>query len=529
MRINLLEALSDNIAIDTGKCTFCGVCVDTCILDNLRLKLSPCRQGCPLGVNVQGYVQETLRGHDDEAREILRETLIFPEILGRICPAPCETACHHAVVDGQAVSARAIKRYLTDGQTADDIPVPEVKEATGKKVAVVGSGPAGLQAAYDAALAGHEVVVYEANQKPGGMLRYGIPEFRLPVEVLDRELTLLEKIGVKFECDKDMDDKSLAGLSKDFDAVILAAGLRRAAKLNVEGEDLDGIIFGLDLLKDAKNGSAPEISGKTVVIGGGNVAVDAAQVALRLGADDVRIICLEGENELPAFPEEVAAAKAEGIQFDHYWGPVRFMSQDGRATGVELQRCLAVFDSEGAFNPKFDACILNSVEADTFIIAIGQRRDDALFAGLDKVDSQTLQTGDSNIFVAGDCITGPSSVVAAMAGGREAAESVNRLLAGEHLKYGRSYQGPVEKEFDIDTSEGSDSPRVHPPRREFKGKGDFGELEGPIDEQAARTEAGRCYSCGSPFGKFRTCWFCLPCEVECPNDALWVQIPYLLR
>ena len=529
MRMNLLEALSDNIEIDFDKCTFCGVCVDTCILDNLRLKLAPCRQGCPLRVNVQGYVQEVLRGHDDRALEILRETLIFPEILGRVCPAPCESQCHHAVIDGRAVAARAIKRYLTDGQTADDIPIPPVQKDTGKKTAIVGSGPAGLQAAHDLRLAGHEVVVYDAAEKPGGMLRWAIPDFRLPVAVLERELTLLEKIGVQFECGRNLENKDLAELGAAHDAVIVAVGCRRAARLGLEGENLDGVIYGLDLLRAAKAGTAGELSGRTIVIGGGNVAVDAAETARRLGAAEVGIICLEDEGELPAFPEEVAAAKAAGIGFEHCWGPVRFVGRDGRVVGVELQRCLQVFDARGVFNPQYDECVLNMAEAETVIIAVGQRKESTLFEDLSEIDPLTRRAGEANIFLAGDCLTGPGSVVEAMAGGREAAESVKRLLAGEHLKYGRSYRGPVETDFDIDTSRGSDSPRVEPPRRAFTGQGDFGELEGPLDEPAARTEAGRCYSCGSPFGKFRTCWFCLPCEVECPNDALWVQIPYLLR
>ena len=529
MRINLLEALSDNISIDYDKCTFCGICVETCVLDNLRLKLAPCRQGCPLGVNVQGYVQEVLRGNDDKAREILRETLIFPEILGRICPAPCESHCHHGVVDGQAVAARAIKRYLTDGQTAADIPIPDPKADTGKKVGIIGAGPAGLQAAHDLRMAGHAVVVYDAADRPGGMLRWAIPEFRLPLEVLERELTLLEKIGVEFVCGTSLDKEKIQELKEKFDAVIMSVGCPRVVRLGVEGEDLEGVVYGLDLLKEAKEGSAREMPGRVVVIGGGNLAVDAAETAKRLGATDVRIICLEEECEMPAFPGEVKLAREEGIGFEHRWGPVRFIERDGHVAGVELQQCLGVFDQQGAFKPRFDACVLNTVEADAVIVAIGQRRDDSLVGIPENVDPLTLRQGESNLFWAGDCLTGPSSVVKAMSGGRQAALSVDRLLAGEHLKYGRSYPGPVEKEFEIDTSRGTDAPRVTPPRRSSAGQGDFGELEKAISGEAARSEAGRCYSCGGPFGKFRTCWFCLPCEVECPNDALWVQIPYLLR
>lgn len=530
MRNNLLEALSDNIVIDKDKCIYCGVCVETCILDNLRMKLAPCSQGCPLDVNVQGYVQEVKRGNKDKAREILQEKLIFPEILGRVCSAPCETHCHRARVGDDAVAARAIKRYLSDGQNIELIPVPEIATSSGKRVAVVGSGPAGLQAAFDLRLAGHEVVVFESGDKPGGMMRWAIPEFRLPGEVLDRELSQLERLGIEFRCGQAVgEDPSLTDLARHYDALIVASGCPQTIDLQIEGEDLAGVYSGMEVLQAGRLESGLDLSGSVVVIGGGNVAVDAAQVALRLGADSATIVSLELEDSLPAFPEEVTNARRAGINFEPAWGPVRFFGDRGLVSGVELQHCTSVFTPSGVFEPQFDSCTLKTIPADTVIVAIGQKRDGTLFKELPEVDPLTLQAGDSNIFLAGDCRTGPSSVVEAMAHGRWAAESVRRFLCGEHLGYGRSYRGPIETEFEIDTSPGSDAPRVRPPHRDFSGSGDFSELERRLEEAAARTEAGRCYSCGQPFGKFRTCWFCLPCEVECPEDALWVEVPYLLR
>ena len=530
MRNNLLEALSDNIVIDPDKCVFCNICVETCILDNLRMKLAPCSRACPLGVNVQGYVQEVKRGNDDKARAILRDKLIFPEILGRICPAPCESECHRGKVGDAAVAARAIKRYLTDGQGIEDRHVPKIACVTGKRIAIVGSGPAGLQAAHDLRLAGHEVVVYECEKELGGMMRWGIPEFRLPGPVLDRELVLLEHIGVQFRCEVKVGaDVTLDSLSRDYGAVIMAAGCSGAARLGIEGENGDGVFYGLDVLKSARKLDGLSFTGSLVVIGGGNVAADAAQVALRLGAAEVTVISLEGAGELPAFPEELANAGAAGIRFEHAWGPVRFITESGKVSGVKLQRCTAVFDVNGTFKPQFDSCTVKTIPADAVIVAIGQRREADLFTEMGEVDPLTLQAGESNFFLAGDCHTGPGSVVEAMASGRRAAESAARFVAGEHLRYGRTYEGPFETEFDIDTSLGSDAPRVALTHKAFAGKGDFTELEGCLNEAAARTEAGRCYSCGRPFGKFRTCWFCLPCEVECPEDALWVEVPYLQR
>jgi NADPH-dependent glutamate synthase beta subunit-like oxidoreductase len=337
-------------------------------------------------------------------------------------------------------------------------------------------------------------------------------------------------MGVEFKCGVNVgQDVTVDNLSKDYDAVVLAVGCGDLAKLGIEGEDLDGIHSGLDVLKAAKNDNGLSLSGSLAVIGGGNVAVDAAQVALRLGADKVTVISLESADNLPAFPEEVKNARLAGIAFEHSWGSVRFLAEEGKVSGVELQRCLAVFDAGGAFRPEFDSSTRKKVAADSVIVAIGQHREESFFRGLGEINELTLQAGESNVFLAGDCYTGPSSAVKAMAGGRRAAESVNRLLANEHLSYGRSYAGPIETEFDIDISLASDADRAEPPRKVFKGKGDFAELEGPLGESTAKTEAGRCYSCGAPFGKFRTCWFCLPCEVECPEDALWVEIPYLLR
>ena len=308
MRMNMLESQADNILIDKDKCTYCGICVERCVLDNLRMKLAPCRQACPLGVNCHGYVQTISRKEEDKAIALLRETLPFPGILGRICSQPCEEKCHRKNIEGEAVAIRSLKRYLSDLEDKTKISLPEMKSETGKKVAVIGSGPAGMMGAYDLCLEGHAVTVFEAESEPGGMLRWAIPEFRLPKEILEMEIDLLVRIGVKFCCGVVIGrDKSLSDIKAEFDAVLIATGCPEHAKLSLEGDDTPGIYYGLPFLMSVRRCQAPRIGKTVVVIGGGNVAVDAAQTSLRLGAKSVTIFALESESELPAFPWAVKA------------------------------------------------------------------------------------------------------------------------------------------------------------------------------------------------------------------------------
>lgn len=534
---NLLQALSDNIVVNKDKCTFCNVCVETCILDNLRMKLAPCSQGCPMKVNVQGYVQEIARGKTDRALHIVREKTPFYKILGRICHHPCESGCHRKKVTGEALSIRSLKRFLAEHAPGVDQAI-EMATTTGKRVAIVGSGPAGMQAAFDLRSNGHGVTVYESESSPGGMMRWAIPEFRLPLNILEEELNALQRMGVKFTCDTTIGrDITLDQLEQDYDAVLVAAGCPKPLTLKIETDVRGDIVTALDFLKQVRSGKTPDIKGVVTVIGGGNAAVDAAMTALRMGASHVNLVSLEQADALPAFEEAIQDARSEGIEFYCGWGLKRVDHQNGRLTAVELHRCLSVFDQNGCFSPSFDPDELRVLESDLIIEAIGQTtdltclqgKDELLDQGVLRIDPLTKQGMTPKIFFAGDFVNGPSSVVDAMAGGRESAVSIDRYLRGEAVAYGRSYRGPFETEFAIDTSTGSNDRRVNQPRHRAEGKNDFQELEPALDAAAAAREAARCYSCGQPFGKFKTCWFCLPCEVECPNQALWVEIPYLLR
>jgi NADPH-dependent glutamate synthase beta subunit-like oxidoreductase len=488
-------------------------------------------------VNCQGYVHLIARGDDRQAMETLREALPFPETLSRICSHPCEDHCHHKQIDGEAVAIRALKRYLVDHAADQALPLPETAPETGYTIAVVGSGPAGMMAAYDLRVKGHAVVIYEADDAPGGMLRWAIPGYKLPTAALERDLAVLHQLGVAFKCGTTLGKAvALDELCRDYDAVIVATGCSRSDRLNRQGEALQDVHMGLPFLRAAREGRPPRIGDRVVVIGGGNVAVDAAQTARRLGAREVTLVCLEAPDQMPAYPSALQSAKAEGVKVTCSWGPIHFTSKDDRLTGIDFQRCVTVFDDCGQFNPSFDSCELKSMQADTAIVAIGQTTDPDMLAqmglGSDliaKIDPLTLQSTNLQVFLAGDLISGPSSVVDAMAAGRRAAESVHRYVRGEHLRYGRLYPGPFETEFDIDTSRGEDVARATIRENNDPTQGLEAELEEPLDPASARQEARRCYACGQPYGKYRTCWFCLPCEVECPQDALYVEIPYLLR
>lgn len=531
MRNTILEALSDNIVIDKNKCVFCGECVNTCILDNLRMKLAPCRQACPLEVNCQGYIQLILRGENGKALEMIEKNLPFLSILGRICSAPCEQVCHHGKTDGQPLAIRALKRYVASTIEKKELPLPTMAPTSGKSCAIVGSGPAGMIAAWDLLIKGHAVTVIDAEIAPGGMLKWAIPSFRLPNDILDKEFTRLKAMGMIFKGRTKLGmDVFLDNLARDYDAVIIATGCTKSKHLGIEGENLPGVFPALPFLKAVRAGNPPGVGKNAVVIGGGDVAVDSAQTVRRLGSENVTIISLEHKDMLPASKEALEMAAAEGIILDPCWGPTRILSKEGKVSGIELQKCISVFDMAGCFSPSFDDCTLKMINADTIIIAIGQEVAPDLFNGsVPDHDSLTLQTELNNVFIAGDVRSGMSTAVNAMASGRQAAESVHRLFIGAHLFYGRRYQGPIEKEFDIDTSRGTAGKRVSVTWKSSTKLDDFNEVEQVLTDDEARMEAGRCYSCGTPFGKFRTCWFCLPCEVECPTDALWVDIPYLLR
>jgi NADPH-dependent glutamate synthase beta subunit-like oxidoreductase len=534
----VIAAPSDvNILIDRDKCFSCGVCVERCILDNLRMYLAPCRVACPIHTNCQGYVRLLAQGKEEEAAKELRAGLAFAGILGRVCPAPCEDHCERRKVDDQPVHIRALKRFLAEAQPSIvHSPAAESQE-TGKRVAIVGSGPAGLMAAYELAARGHGVTVFDAAAEPGGMLRWGIPAFRLPTAEVERSIRMLEQMRIAFQAGRALGKElDVEKLEREWDAVLLATGGGPAAKLDIPGEDLPGMYEGLALLRTVREGHAIALGERLVVIGGGNTAVDVALTCRKLGRE-VSLVCLEARHQMPAFKVEVEEALEESITIRNGWGPRRILRNGTRGLTIELSRCLSVFDEAGRFAPHLDEAVGLSLTAESVVVAIGQRRDscgwptDLRASNGDGVtDPLTMQTRRSKIFAAGDAVTGPRSVIEAMAQGREAAVSIHRLLSGETLRWGRPYwDGICITGFPIDTSSAVARPRAVLPRLPIPARNLRAEVEKTIDRKTAKAEAERCLNCGRPAEVNQTCWYCLPCEIECPADALKVRLPYLIR
>ena len=365
-------------SIDVSKCTGCGTCFKTCGLDVFRLDteqpvLSPCMAKCPAGTDMRAYNYFMQVGKIDQAAAKLRERNPFPAITGRVCPHQCESECSRAKVDG-AVNINAVEQFL------GDLGLPEEQPAIRHtaKVAVVGSGPAGLSCACFMARMGYPVTVFEAAPHPGGMLRYGIPAYRLPDAVVETHVARLEDLGVSFRCNTRIGkggDLTLGDLRRrGYKAFLLAPGTSLSRKLAIEGAELPGVLWGVEFLRAVRSDHAPAFSGHVVVVGGGDVAVDAAISAKRLGAASVSMVSLESESELPAYPHNIADAREEGIDFQCGWGPVR-VEGTGVVSGLTVKACLSVKDASGAFRPSFDETQTRTIPADAVIFAIGQAAD----------------------------------------------------------------------------------------------------------------------------------------------------------
>lgn len=405
-----------------------------------KTDLPPCQEACPVNLETSAYVGLIAEGRFLEALDLIREELPFPGVIGRICHHPCQYACLREEAVDEAVSLCDLKRFVADYEVGKrDIPVPVPGKEKGKKVAIVGGGPSGMACAIELRKAGLSVTIFEASDRLGGMLCWGVPAFRLPRNVLEREVLLVEKAGIEVWCNTRVGrDVSFKEIRDTFDAVYIGCGAEQGAKLGIKNEDAAGIWTGVDFLRIVNESGNVAMGGKVVVVGGGNVAVDAALTASRLGAKEVRMICLEKAKEMPANAEEVEQAREEGVKIHAAWGPKRIIVEDGRVKAVQFKRCKAVFDREGRFKPVYNEKTTKTFDADMVIVAIGQAPEIGFLKGLEgmevtaggwiKADPSTLETSVAGVFAGGDIVTGPGMAINAIADGKKAAVAIELYL-----------------------------------------------------------------------------------------------------
>jgi heterodisulfide reductase subunit A-like polyferredoxin len=538
--------------VDLSKCTSCGECAKVCpiTLSNeydeglstrkaifkqyaqaipgafgiTKKGTAPCKATCPAHVSIQGYIALINEGKYDEALKLFKQDHPFPGICGRVCHHPCEGECTRNDVD-QPLAIRELHRFLADYEKEKgEYYIPEITaEKRDEKVAVVGSGPAGLTAAYYLLQQGYQVTIFEKLSEPGGMMRVGIPEYRLPRDILADEIWVIQQMGADIKCGVTFGkDITLDSLKKDgYSAVFMAIGLHGGRKLGIANEDMEGVLQGVDFLRDAAMGKKVEIGNDVIVVGGGNVAIDVALTAKRLGAENVTLICLEKREEMPAWEHEIEEALEGEIKIVNSFGPKEFfIDKNKRVSGIEFKTCTAVFDENRRFNPQYDDNACQPFFGDTVIVAIGQStnlegiKEQGIAisrpGGLE-ADPVTLQTPIEWVFAGGDAFYGPKSVVDAVSCGKEVAESIHRFINGMDLKEGR------EKKWEFVKPETADEVKqnrikvrcLDPKARECN----FLEVSYGYNENEAKAEADRCLKCG-------ICSECYQCVEACLAGAI---------
>jgi formate dehydrogenase (NADP+) beta subunit len=542
----------------------------------------PCMQACPVRTQAGRYVTLIAQGRYEEAYRYARVPNPFASICGRVCGHPCEPACRRGQFDAP-ISIRALKRFLTERygpESRNPINVfsekPKVKYA--EKVAIIGSGPAGLSAAHDLALLGYPATVFEAAPVPGGMLHLGIPEYRLPRDVLQAQIREILDLGPELHLNARLGrDFSLADLRKQgYKAVLLAFGLHRSRDLNIPGHDLDGVVKGVDFLLNVNLGYRFSIGKQVVVIGGGNVAIDVARsalrqqqretletlssamlpdrlnpsemdvamkelmdvsrAALRLGAREVHLVCLESREEMPAYEEEIEEGLREGLKIHASVGPKSFVGENGKVIGVETIRCTAVFDAQHRFNPTFEPGTEKVIPCDTAILAIGQASDlsflkpedgiETTRQGTIKVDPETLTSTAPGIFAAGDIAFGPRLIISAVADGKKAAEQIDRYLRGPEWRPKPKYVQITVLDHHEMAEHFDEYSRLAVPVIPLERRTGIAEVETGFTEEQARREASRCLQCwiNTIFEgneeKGTECILCGGCVDVCPENCL---------
>ena len=466
----------------------------------------PCSLSCPAHTDVQGYLKEIALGNDRKAVEIIKEKIPIPASIGRVCPHPCEANCRRKFVE-EPLSIAYLKAFAADSDLSSKEPfVPKKAKATGKKVSVIGGGPAGLTAAYYLCLSGHEVTVYDAMPEMGGMLRYGIPEYRLPKNVLRKEISLIENLGVLMKNNLSIGkDISFDEIRKNSDAVLIATGAWKSTKIGCPGEELSGVISGIDFLREVNSGKTPEIGKNVAVVGGGNTAMDACRTALRCGAENVYVIYRRTRAEAPAEDIEIEEAIEEGVTFRFLTNPAEIIGENGKVKALKLQIMeLGEADSSGRRKPVPVPGKFETLEVNTVISAIGQKFDPFGFESIGLTGKGTVLAGEKNchtniegVFAAGDATNkGAAIAIEAIAEANLAAKAIDAYLNGIPFEYFEPYyskKAVSEKDF----SEREKIQRAKMPvRNPIERRKNFDEVILGFNENEARNEAKRCLECG---------------------------------
>ena len=503
---------------------------------------APCKTACPAHIAVQGYLKLAAQGKYTEALQLIKRENPFPAVCGRVCNRRCEDACTRGTID-QAVAIDEVKKFIAQKDldaAVRFVPnkvIPKIQGEFDEKIAIIGAGPAGLSCAFYLAEKGYRPTVFEKNEKPGGMLRYGIPSFKLEKDVIDAEIEIMKMMGVEIKCGVEVGkDVTLDELrAQGYKAFYIAIGCQGGRKANVPGEDAEGVMTAVDFLRTVGADESYKVPGKTVVVGGGNVAIDVARTAHRCGSDTVTMLCLEPRDKMPASLEEIAEAEEEDIAIQCGWGPKEILTENGKVKGIVFKRCVSVWDAEGRFNPTYDENDTQTLECDHVLLSIGQAIQWGDLLKGSKVelgrgngavaDPVTYQTAQSDIFVGGDVYTGPKFAIDAIAAGKEGAVSIHRFVQpNTSLTIGRNRRQFIELNKDkIKVEEYDTASRQIPGMDDtIDWKKSFRDAKKTLTEEQVKIETARCLSCGASVVDPNKCIGCAVCTTKCAFDAIHI-------